>query len=49
MFNSFSSNQRGVAILINTNFEDKIIIKMFKKKDDNAILTKDIVIEEKKT
>jgi hypothetical protein len=31
-FNSFSSNQRGVAILINTNFEGKIIIKNLKKR-----------------
>jgi hypothetical protein len=29
----FSSNQRGVAIIINTNFEYKIITK--NKKDDN--------------
>jgi hypothetical protein len=37
IFYSFSSNQRGVAIIINTNFEYKIITKN-KKVDGEALL-----------
>ena len=46
IFNSFSSNQRGVAILINKNFEYKII--KTKNDDHGNLLAIDIEIEHKK-
>ena len=46
IFNSFSSNQRGVAILINKNFEYKII--KTKNDDHGNLLAIDMEIEHKK-
>ena len=48
IFNSFVSNQRGVAILLSNNFEYKILNKKKKKDDCGNLLGVDIEIEGKK-
>lgn len=46
VFNSFTSNSRGVCILFNNNFEFKILRE--KKDNDGNMLALDLVIEENK-